>query len=319
MNLPKEVILCEVGPRDGLQNECTILRTEQKIELIEAIADAGYTVIEVGSFMSPKAVPQMANTDEVMKRIKRKEGVEYRVLIANIKGIERAIACDCRKVKLNVSASRAHNLANLNRTPEETVAGFQACVDLAKKNNIEISGSISMPFGSPWEREIPIQDVKNIVEAYLKCGINQISLSDASGMAVPLQVYNMCKEMKETYPQVSWILHFHNTRGVGLANIIAAMQAGMKTFDTSFAGTGGCPFVPGAAGNVVSEDTIHMLHEMGIKTGIDLDKMITVARRVQEIIGHSTDSYILRAGKSSELIRELPKGQGKNETEIKNK
>lgn len=315
MNFGKEVILCEVGPRDGLQNECAILTVDQKVELINDITDAGYKVIEVGSFMSPKAVPQMATTDEVMKKIKRKDRVEYRVLIANLKGVERAIACECKKVKLNVSASRAHNLANLNATPEETVAGFQACVDLAKANNIIVSGSISMPFGSPWERNIPIQDVKSIVEAYLKAGVNQISLSDASGMAVPSQINSMCKEMIKFYPEVSWILHLHNTRGVAMANIIAGLDAGIDCFDTSFGGLGGCPFVPGAAGNIASEDVIHMLSEMGIETGIDLDKMIEVAKKVQKFVGHDTDSYILKAGKSSELIRELPKGQGKNETQ----
>ena len=315
MNFGKKVILCEVGPRDGLQNECAILTVDQKVELINDITDAGYKVIEVGSFMSPKAVLQMATTDEVMKKIKRKDGVEYRVLIANLKGVERAIACDCKKVKLNVSASRAHNLANLNATPEETVAGFQACVDLAKANNIIVSGSISMPFGSPWERNIPIEDVKNIVEAYLRAGVNQISLSDASGMAVPSQINSMCKEMIKYYPEVNWILHLHNTRGVAMANIIAGLDAGIDCFDTSFGGLGGCPFVPGAAGNIASEDVIHMLSEMGIKTGIDLDKMIEVAKKVQKFVGHDTDSYILKAGKSSELIRELPKGQGKNETQ----
>ena len=311
MNFGKKVILCEVGPRDGLQNECAILTVDQKVELINDITDAGYKVIEVGSFMSPKAVLQMATTDEVMKKIKRKDGVEYRVLIANLKGVERAIACDCKKVKLNVSASRAHNLANLNATPEETVAGFQACVDLAKANNIIVSGSISMPFGSPWERNIPIEDVKSIVEAYLRAGVNQISLSDASGMAVPSQINSMCKEMIKYYPEVSWILHLHNTRGVAMANIIAGLDAGIDCFDTSFGGLGGCPFVPGAAGNIASEDVIHMLSEMGIKTGIDLDKMIEVAKKVQKFVGHDTDSYILKAGKSAELIRELPKGQGK--------
>ncbi len=315
MKLIDKIILCEVGLRDGLQNECTQLTTEQKIELINDIVDAGYKVIEVGSFMSPKAVPQMADTDEIMKRINKKEGVEYRVLIANLKGVERAIACGCKKVKLNVSASRAHNLANLNRTPEETVAGFQACVDLAKENGIEVSGSISMPFGSPWEHKIPVQDVKNIVEAYLACGITQISLSDASGMAVPNQVYSLCKEMKETYPKVSWVIHLHNTRGMALTNMLAAIQAGMKTFDVSFGGLGGCPFVPGAAGNLVSEDAIHMLDEMGIETGIDLDKAIALAKKVQKMVGHNLDGFILKAGKNSELVRELPKGQGKNETQ----
>ena len=303
MNLPKKVIICEVGPRDGLQNEDKVLSLEEKIEIINAISDAGYKVIEVGSFMSPKAVPQMASTDEVFKGITKKEGVEYRALIANLKGVERAIACGCKKVKLNVSASKAHNLANLNMTPEESVAKFKDIVELAAENGLEISGSISMPFGSPWEHKIPVEDVKDIVKAYLNVGINEISLSDASGMAVPNQVYELCSKLKEEFPQVKWILHFHNTRGVGNANILAGLQAGITWFDTSFGGLGGCPFVPGAAGNVISEDVVHMLHEMGIETDVDLDRAINIANRMREIVGHDLPGYILKAGKNSELIK----------------
>lgn len=303
MKLVNKVTICEVGLRDGLQNEATILSVEEKVNLINQIVDAGVKVIEVGSFMSPKAVPQMANTDDVYKSIEQKEGVEYRALIANVKGVERAIACGCKKVKLNVSASRAHNLANLNKTPEESVAGFKDCVDLALANNIEISGSISMPFGSPWEHAIPVADVKSIVEAYLNVGINEISLSDASGMAMPLQVFNLCSEMKAAYPQVKWVLHFHNTRGMGVANIVAAMQAGIDWFDASFGGLGGCPFVPGAMGNVITEDVVHMLDEMGVETAINLDKAIAIAKHVSGLVGHDLPGYILKAGKNSDLIR----------------
>ncbi|MGN0838008.1 MAG: hydroxymethylglutaryl-CoA lyase [Pyramidobacter sp.] len=317
MNYTKKLRICEVGIRDGLQNEKMLISAQDKIDLINAMSEAGFPVIEVGSFVSPKAVPQMANTDEVFKGLTKKKGVEYRALIANVKGVERAAACGCTKVKLNVSASVAHNLANLNRTPSQSVAGFAACVDLAREKNIDISGSISMAFGSPWDREIPVQNVKDIVEAYLSVGVNEISLSDASGMAYPSQVYAMCEEMKKCYPQVSWWLHFHNTRGLGIANILAGMQAGFTQFDSSFAGVGGCPFVPGAAGNVATEDVLHMLEEMGVETGIDLDKAIAISRRVVGILGHSTDSYILRAGKAKDLILELPKGQLRNQTELK--
>ena len=188
MELVKSIRLCEVGPRDGLQNEKKMLTTEQKIELVDQMSEAGFPVIEVGSFVSPKAVPQMADTDEVFRGITRKEGVEYRALIANARGVDRAAACGCTKVKLNVSASVSHNLANLNRTPAESVAGFAECVQKAKEAGIGISGSISMAFGSPWDREIPMKDVKDIVEAYLNVGIDEISLSDASGMAYPTQV-----------------------------------------------------------------------------------------------------------------------------------
>lgn len=317
MDLVKEITLCEVGPRDGLQSETKILTTEEKVELINMMVDAGFKVIEVGSFVSPKSVPQMANTDEVFNAITQKDDVQYRALIANARGVDRAVACGCKKVKLNVSASKAHNLANLNKTPEESVAGFKECVEKAKENGIDISGSISMAFGSPWDKEIPIQDVKDIVQAYLNVGITEISLSDASGMAYPSQVYDMCTEMKKAFPQVSWWLHFHNTRGLAVANIVAGMQAGITQFDSSFAGVGGCPFVPGAAGNVSTEDVIHMCDEMEVATGIDLDKSMAVSRKVVEIIGHNTDSYLLRAGKSKDLIRELPKGQIKNQVKVK--
>jgi len=305
MELVKAVTLCEVGPRDGLQNEKQILATEDKIQLIEAVANAGFTAIEVGSFVHPKAVPQMADTDTIFRTMQRKEGVEYRALVANLKGVERAAACGCTKVKLNVSASKQHNLANLNCTPAESVTRFVPCVEFAKGQGMDISGSISMAFGSPWDREIPLADVKELVEAYLAAGVTEISLSDASGQANPRQVYGICTEMAKAYPQVSWWLHFHNTRGLGVANIVAGMQAGFSQFDASFAGVGGCPFVPGAAGNVATEDVIHLCQEMGVETHVDLDAVMAVSRRLVELLGHKTDSYLLKAGKASDLIRTI--------------
>ncbi len=303
MKLPKKVVLCEVGPRDGLQNEKKCVTIDKKVELINLVSEAGYKIIEVGSFVSPRAVPQMADTDDVFKKIKMKEGVEYRALVANVKGVERAIMCGCKKVKLNVSASKKHNLANLNKTPEESVSGFIDSVALATSNGLEVSGSISMPFGSPWEHRASIEGVTNIVKAYINVGISEISLSDTPGMAIPTQVYHVCKALIRQFPEVRWILHFHNTRGVGNANILAGMLAGVDTFDVSFGGLGGCPFVPDAAGNVVSEDVIHMLHEMDIETDIDLDAAIHIAKRVSEIVEHELPGYIIKAGKNSELIR----------------
>ncbi|NLM42946.1 MAG: hydroxymethylglutaryl-CoA lyase [Clostridiales bacterium] len=303
MNLPSKVTICEVGLRDGLQNETKIFQTSEKLELATGLIAAGFKVIELGSFMSPKAVPQMADTDKLFQDLNHIDGVELRALIANKKGVERAINCGCRKVKLNVSASRQHNLANLNMTPEESVAGFEEIVNIALQHGIEVSGSISMPFGSPWEGDMPLESVQSIVEAYLNVGVTEISLSDASGMAVPNQVYSMCSNMQERYPQVKWWLHFHNTRGMAMANILAAMQAGITQFDSSFAGLGGCPFVPGATGNVSSEDVVHMMDEMGIETGIDIEKLIELSKKVRQIVDHDTDSYILKAGRSKDLIR----------------
>ena len=300
--LPSSITLCEVGLRDGLQNEKTLLPTQEKVALLRGLIEAGFSVIEVGSFMHPKAVPQMADTDEVYRAVGAVPGVELRALIPNLRGVQRAAACGCKKVKLNVSASRQHNLKNLNMTPEESVAGFADCVRAAGESGIAISGSISMPFASPWEGRIPVSDVEAIVEAYLKVGITEISLSDASGMAAPAQVFELCSHVREKYPQVTWWLHFHNTRGLAMANIMAAMEAGMTRFDSSFGGLGGCPFVPGAAGNISTEDVLNFCEESGIATGIDLEQVMELSRSLRRLLGHDLDSYVLRAGRARDLI-----------------
>ena len=309
IKLPSQVRICEVGLRDGLQNEKTILSVEQKVEILRELMDAGFQVIEVGSFMHPKRVPQMANTDEVFKIISQENpGVELRALIPNLRGVQRAVDCGCKKVKLNVSASRMHNLKNLNMTPEQSVAGFADCVKASTDNGIEISGSISMPFASPWEGRIPVEDVDAIIEAYLGVGIHEISLSDASGMAVPNQVNELCAHVQEKYPQCTWWLHFHNTRGMAMANVMAAMEAGMTQFDGSLAGLGGCPFVPGAAGNLSTEDVLHMCLESNVETGIDVRKVMATARKLRGWLGlESSDSYVLRAGMSRDLIETMSK------------
>lgn len=301
-NLPSAITLCEVGLRDGLQNEKTLIPTGKKVELVRGLIDAGFPVIEVGSFMHPKAVPQMADTDEVFKAVGEVPGVELRALIPNLRGVKRAADCGCKKVKLNVSASRQHNLKNLNMTPEQSVAGFADCVQAAKDSGIAISGSISMPFASPWEGRIPVSDIESIIEAYLKVGITEISLSDTSGMGAPVPVYELCARVKEKYPEATWWLHFHNTRGLAMANILAAMEAGMTQFDGSFGGLGGCPFVPDAAGNISTEDVINMCDESGIKTGVDILKVMELSRTMRELLGHNLDSYVLRAGRAQDLI-----------------
>lgn len=303
MKFADKITLCEVGLRDGLQNEKALLPLADKLALARSIIASGFPVIELGSFVSPKAVPQMADTDALYRALGSVPGVELRALIANRRGVDRAAACGCKKVKLNVSASRGHNLANLNKTPEESVAGFADCVKAALDAGIAVSGSISMPFGSPWERFTPVADVRTIVDAYLAVGVEEISLSDTSGMAVPTSVYTLFSDMVQTYPNVTWWFHSHNTRGTAMANLIAAMEAGITRMDCSFAGLGGCPFVPGAAGNVASEDVVHMLSEMGIATGIDLDACIATARLAASLTGHVNESYILRAGKSSDLVK----------------
>lgn len=303
MHLPASVTLCEVGLRDGLQNEKQLYSLEDKLALYRSVLSSGFPSIELGSFVSPKAVPQMADTDALFASLTPPEGVELRALVANKRGVDRAVACGCKKVKLNVSASRGHNLANLNKTPEQSVAGFAECVEAARAAGIAVSGSISMPFGSPWERVTPVEDVCSIVEAYLQVGVEEISLSDTSGMAVPSTVFALFSRMKKDYPQITWWFHAHNTRGTAMANILSAMEAGIDHFDCSFAGLGGCPFVPGAAGNVSSEDVVHMLSEMGIETGVDMDGCLATARLAASLTGRTAESYLLRAGKSSDLLQ----------------
>ena len=303
MHLPASVTLCEVGLRDGLQNEKQLYSLEDKLALYRSVLASGVPSIELGSFVSPKAVPQMADTDALFAALTPPEGVELRALVANKRGVDRAIACGCKKVKLNVSASRGHNLANLNKTPEQSVAGFAECAQAAAEAGIAVSSSISMPFGSPWERVTPVQDICSIVDAYVQVGVQEISLSDTSGMAVPSTVFALFSQMKEKYPQITWWFHAHNTRGTAMANILAAMEAGIDRFDCSFAGLGGCPFVPGAAGNVSSEDVVHMLSEMGIATGVDMDGCLATARLAAELTQHKGESYLLRAGKSSDLLQ----------------
>lgn len=311
MQFPKKIFLCEVGLRDGLQNEknadgtALVLTVDQKVELLKNMIDAGFKTIEVGSFMHPKYVPQMANTDDVFKAMQEvgvPADVELRALIPNKRGVDRAIACGCKKVKLNVSASEGHNKANLNRTVEESLAGFKETAEYARDNGLGISGSISCAYGSPWEGVVPMDDVKKCIEAYMDAGITEISLSDAAGMAMPTQVYDICSEVRKQYPNNSWWLHFHNTRGLAIANIIAGMQAGMTNFDAAFAGVGGCNFIPNATGNVSTEDVLHAMDGMGVDTGIDLVKAIATGKLVQEMIGHTADSYVLKAGRNCDAL-----------------
>lgn len=309
MQWPERVTLCEVGPRDGLQNEKQMLTVDQKIDLIEGIIEAGISVIEIGSFVHPKAIPQMADTDELAIKLPRREGVEYRALVANLKGVERALAAKITKAKLTVSASEAHCLANLNRKPEDIIAGFADCVIFAKENGMELSGAISTAFGCPFEGPVPREQIEKVVSCFVNLGIKELSLSDTTGMANPRQVYELSSYMKKKFPDVKWVLHFHNTRGMALANIISGMQAGITWFDACFAGLGGCPFAPGASGNVATEDVLHMLHEMQIDTQTDLDKVIAVAKKAQKYVGRETESFVLKAGKCSDILREKPERQ----------
>lgn len=299
---PEKIILCEVGPRDGLQNEPSVLSVDRKVALIESVVEAGVQIVEIGSFVHPRAVPQMADTDEVARKFRRVDGVEYRALVANLKGVERALASGITKVKLTLSASESHAKANLNKTPTELLEGFKECVGFARSNGMEVSGAISTAFGCPFEGKISSGKIMETAVGMTDLGLTELSLSDTTGMANPRQVYDLATMARSEFPEVLWFLHFHNTRGMALANVTAGLQAGIIRFDASLAGLGGCPFAPGASGNVASEDLLHMMDEMGIETGVDLKKIIALARQLQEWVGHPTDSSILRAGTNADLV-----------------
>ncbi len=306
---PIAVSLCEVGLRDGLQNEKKPLSVAEKLRLLDKVVESGIKIIEIGSFVHPRAVPQMADTDQVVRQMNKVDGVEYRALVANLKGVERAYEAGLSKVKLTVSASEAHCINNFNRTPREMVESFKDCTDFAARHGMSVSGAVSTAFGCPFAGKVPLEQVKNVVNAFLKLGITQLSLSDTTGMANPRQVYEMGSYMVETYPQVEWVMHFHNTRDMALANIVAGIEAGIRMFDGAFAGLGGCPFAPGASGNVATEDVIHMLHEMGIDTGIDLFKAMDTARLAAELVGHEASGSVLKAGRCEDICKEKAQHQ----------
>lgn len=306
MNLPKRITICEVGPRDGFQPEKTIIPTAAKVDIINRVAASGVPVIEVGSFVHPKAVPQMADTDEVVRQLTKVPGVQYRPFLTNLRGVERALACGLERIKLSHSASESHNISNFNQSIAESVKGFAACVELAGSHNAIISAALTVAFGCPFEGRIPVETLKSHVRRLTGLGIYEISLADTTGMGNPQQVYEIMTDLVQAFPDVKWILHMHDTRGMALVNILAAMQAGVTWFDASFAGLGGCPYAPGASGNVATEDLVHMLHEMGIETGVDLDLAIENAKLARAIVGHETDSRILKAGKVADLVLARP-------------
>ncbi|MCE1157418.1 MAG: hydroxymethylglutaryl-CoA lyase [Spirochaetia bacterium] len=293
---PKKIHISEVGPRDGLQIEKTILSVAQKASIINHLVLAGAEEIEIGSFVNLKAVPQMADTEKVFAAIDKKDNITYRVLVFNLQGIKRAAAAGVKFVQLAHSASISHSIKNLNKTPSQMIQELPVIFDYATAHDIVLSGAISTAFGCAIEGKVDIEQVFKIILSFYSLGVLDISLSDTSGMAVPRQVYEYCLKVKERFPAIRLGLHFHNTRGTGLANVIAGMQAGVDRFDSSIAGLGGCPFAPGASGNVATEDLVHMSQEMNIETGFDLPLLISIGKEIQKIVGHDTESFLIKAG-----------------------
>ncbi|NMP23654.1 hydroxymethylglutaryl-CoA lyase [Sulfobacillus harzensis] len=296
-----KVYITDVGPRDGFQIEPAPVSTAIKVETINRLAEAGVPSIESTSFVHPRYVPQMADAEEVMATIRRQDSTQYAVLVPNLRGAERALKTRPDQLNLVVSASESHNRANLKRSTFETLAGFQPVVELAQKHGVRVIGGIATSFGCPFEGGVPAERVLDVIARYLSLGVSGVVMADTTGMANPQQVRRLVSTVRERHPDLEIHLHFHNTRGMGLANVYAAYLEGVNHFDASIGGIGGCPFAPGATGNIDTVDTVHMFHEMGVETGIDLDALIVLAQDLQTELGHDLPSQVMRAGKTSDL------------------
>ena len=299
MHFPQRVKINEVVLRDGLQLEAKIASLEEKKELFDGLVHAGVETIEFGSFVHPKAVPQMANSGEFYAQIAKEPAHPALIaLIPNLKGAELASSKGVERVNFVFSASNTHNLQNVNKTTEQSLEELEAIHAFCKANGIIMNVSIATTFGCPFEGDVPPERIRELVKILIGLQIDIITLADTTGMANPRQVYELLESLKKVHPQQKFNLHFHNTRGMGLANILSAIQAGADSFDTSLGGLGGCPFAPGATGNVCTEDVVHMLHSMGIETGISLEGLIETSRMLEKVVRHKTPSYILKAGPS---------------------
>lgn len=301
MKLPSEVIISEVCPRDGFQTLPGQVPTDVKVDIINRIFACGFKQVEVTSFVHPKAVPQMSDADEVLKRINRPEGVILRALVPNLRGLERAIEAKVDKVKLMLSATDSHSLHNANAKTFDAMKDFADIVKRAETTDVKVGASISVAFGCPYEGEVPIERHIEICKRYEQLGINEISLADTTGMATPVSIKRVVRTLKEQFPSFHFSLHLHNTRGMAFANAVAGLEEGIVDFDSSVGGLGGCPYAPNASGNIASEDIIHGFEEMGINTNVDIDKVIEVGNYLRELFPESIDSFILKAGKSSDL------------------
>ncbi len=303
MQLPRQVIVTDVVARDGFQNEDRIIGTQDKIEVIKGLVRAGVVSIEVTSFVHPRVVPQLADAAELLAQLPRYPGVIYSALIPNKKGAQRALAAGVTELHLVVSASESHNRANLNRSVQESLVQLaELCSYVYSENpQIDLVATIATAFHCPFEGRTSLARVFWIVEELISMGIRRISLADTDGAANPLQVWQTIEAVKERFSEITWSLHLHNTRDMGLANALVGLQAGITQFDASLGGIGGCPFAPGATGNISTEDLVHMLHEMGIETGIDLALLLAEGKKLRPLIGHELSSHVARAGTANTL------------------
>jgi hydroxymethylglutaryl-CoA lyase len=295
MSMPKRVQITEVGTRDGFQAEAEFIPTQTKIDVINQLMDAGVSRIEYSSFVSPRAVPQLADTVEVLQGVDRGRATLV-ALVANAKGAERAAAARCDEIVVVLSASESHNIKNVNRSVEESLAGMDDIMRHATSAGIRVHGAIATAFGCPFEGDVPIAQVVRIAKRLQAAGFAGVGLGDTTGMATPPLVHETCRALADAVPELPVSLHFHNTRGIGLSNVMAGLEEGITEYESSIGGLGGCPFAPGATGNICTEDLVYLLHEMGIETGIDLEKLIECARLAEDIVGHPLPGKVMKGG-----------------------
>ena len=299
--LSSSVRVVEVGPRDGLQNEKVLISTEQKIQFINMLAEAGLPVVEATSFVSPRAIPQLSDASEVMAGLTRFSTTEYPVLVPNLKGMERALAAGVRSVAVFTAASESFTRHNINATIAESLANFRPIVALAQQEGVPVRGYISTVFGCPYEGAVAPQQVLTVAQALIEMGIGELSLGDTIGVATPNQVIDVLGLLMDegAIPVERLAVHFHDTRGTALANVLMALQLGISIVDSSAGGLGGCPYAPGAAGNLATEDLLYMLHGMGIHTGVNLEKVVAATRFIAPLLGHAPTSKYYQAAEST--------------------
>lgn len=302
--MTKRLYIQDVATRDGFQIEPNFVATEDKTALINRLSRTGLAKVEVTSFTSPKAIPNLRDAEEVMRGIERVPGVEYTVLVPNVRGCERALSCQVDEVNLVMSASDTHGLANLRMTPEQSLQQFKEIIEVSRGSGVFINASLSTTFGCPFEGDVAESRVYELIQKLTDIGVQGVTLCDTTGIADPAQVERISREALQRWPETVFTLHFHNTRGMGLANALAALNAGVDRFDASLGGLGGCPYAPGASGNICTEDLVHMFQRMGLDTGVDLDALLAAAASLPELLGHDVPGSILKAGKSE---RRYPK------------
>ncbi len=300
-DLPERISLREVGPRDGLQNEPPVA-TEGKVALIDALSGTGVERIEAVSFVHPKAIPQMADAAQVWSSVRRNPSVRYSALVPNLKGAQRALDAGFSEIEVVVSASGTHNRKNVNRSTEESLDEIAQVISLAHDRGATCQVIVSTAWGCPYEGDVPVERVVGVAGRAVRDGADAISYGDTTGMATPSRVTRLIGETRSLLPDVGLNLHFHNTRGAGLANVLAALQLGVSDFDASVGGLGGCPYAPGATGNIASEELVHMVEDMGVATGVDLEALIDAAAEAERIVGRTLPSQVLRAGPRSRTI-----------------